>query len=211
MLLSGHQQGDTQHGGTPLGPHMNIPLQQFLPAARARVGTEMPAVAPLGSSMEGHQLSYRDFQTAPAQPLDIIFTLQVYLPLRFLIVTQVSVFSILSAPDPQLTAQVSQLSPISIHKYPHILDGTVQTSCSPSQPSVPAQRKKDLLVSSNKLLRSPLATSCCYRTLLAHQEHSDNCDPAHPPPSPVSASPQSTSQAKEWHILDYSPTETCMF
>ena len=190
---------------------MNIPLHWLLAAAGAQVGTEITALAPLGSSMEGHQLSHGDFQTAPVQPLDVIFTLQIYLPLHFLSITHASVFSILSAPNPGLTAQVSQLFPVSIPKSAHPPDWTAQLSCSPSQPSVPAQRKKDLLMSSNKLLGSPLATSCCYRTLLAHQEHSDNFDPGHLPLSSVSASPQSPSQAKEWHRLDYRPTATCMF
>lgn len=63
---------------------MNIPLHQFLPAARAQVRTEIPAVAALGSGMEGHQPSHCHFQTAPAQTLNVTFTFQMYLPLHFL-------------------------------------------------------------------------------------------------------------------------------
>ena len=127
MLLSGHQQGDTQHRGTPWGPHMNFPLHWLLAAAGAQVGTEKPAVPPLGSSMEGHQLSHGDFQTAPVQPLDVIFTLQIYHPLHFLSITHASVLHSLSTKPRAHSTSVSAVP--SFHTQ----------ICSPTRLDCPAQ------------------------------------------------------------------------
>lgn len=142
MLLPGHQQGDTEHRGIPLGPHMNIALHQLMPAARAQVGTQMPAMAPLRSSMEGHQLLHRVFTTAPAQPLHIIFTLQIYPLLHVL-----ALHTLQCSPSPQHQTQGSQHKCLSSPQFPYSNLLTHQTAlpspaAAPHSPqSLPRKRK----------------------------------------------------------------------
>ena len=128
--------------GIPLGPHMNITLHRFMPAARAQAGTQMPAVAPLRSSMEGHQLSHRVSTTAPAQPLHIIFTLQIY-PLLHVLASH----TLLCSPSHQHQTQGPQHKCLSSPQFPYSNLLTHQTAlpspaAAPHSPqSLPRKRK----------------------------------------------------------------------